>query len=134
MPVLELVRSGEPVATFLLDAPIVVVGRDGACDITLEGPLVSRKHCQFVGGGDKYAVQDLGSANGTYVNGARVEQHTLNDGDKVAVVPHTLVYRVKGEELHAGPAAVEGEAAVDYPATSKLDPAEILRRLEDLFD
>ena len=134
MPILELVRSGELFATFNLDAPIVVVGRDEACDITLKGPLVSRKHCQFVGGGDKYAVQDLGSANGTYVNGERVEQHTLNDGDKVAVVPHTLVYRAKGGELHAGPAAATGEPAEEYPATTKVSPSEILRRLENLFD
>lgn len=134
MPVLELVRSGELIATFNLDVPIVVVGRDEACDITLKGPLVSRKHCQFVGGGDKYAVQDLGSANGTYVNGERAEQHTLNDGDKVAVVPHTLVYRAQVEELHVGTAAVEGEAVEEYPATTKVSPSEILRRLENLFD
>ena len=134
MPALELVRGGELIASFRLDAPVVVLGRGDECDITLGGSLVSHRHCQFVASGDAYVAQDLGSANGTYVNGERVEQQTLRDGDRIAVVPYILFYRARDEVSSAAPRRGEGGAATDVTATTRLDAAEILRQLKKISD
>jgi len=46
---------------------------------------VSRKHAEFVRSGSEYTIRDVGSLNGTYVNGERVEQTELASGDEVQI-------------------------------------------------
>jgi len=132
MPSLALVRGGELVATYRLDKPIVVVGRDDECDITLRGPLVSREHCRFVASGDEYIVQDLVSNNGTYLNGARVERQILLEGDRIAIVPHILVYHAEDKDPLAAPAPPPAEASKRDMATRGVDADEVNRHLAKL--
>ena len=132
MPTLALVRGGELIASYRLDKPVVVVGRDDECDITLSGPLVSREHCRFVASGDTYIVEDLGSNNGTYLNGARVERQMLLEGDRIAIVPHILVYHALDKEPLAAPASPGGEARAGTMATRGVDAAEVNRHLAKL--
>ena len=132
MPTLALVHGGQVIATYPLDRPVVVVGRDNECDIALAGPIVSRKHCRLVASGDTYVVEDLGSHNGTYLNGVRVERQTLVQGDEIAVVPHILVYHASVKEPLAAPASPGGEASTDLAGTMEVDPAEVRRRLAEL--
>lgn len=132
MPVLALVRAGELIASYPLDAPVVVVGRDHECDIRLTGPIVSRKHCRFVASGDTYIVEDLGSNNGTYLNGERVERQMLVEGDRIAVVPHILVYHAVDKEPLAAPASPGGEASTGMMATAAVDITEVNRHLAEL--
>ncbi len=71
-------------AVFRLDADRVEIGRDPSNTIVLDGdPGVSRKHAAIVRQGSSYRVDDLGSTNGTYVNGVRVQSAMLNPGDVV---------------------------------------------------
>ena len=135
MPTLYRGHGGKLLAKYSLDADVVAAGRDASCDITLKGGGVSRTHCRFVRSGDTYHVEDLDSANGTYVNGVRVlGKQLLCDGDKIAVMGHILTYGVRDEVIDAPPAAAGGEAGEDYPPTMRVDPDELLRRLEKLFD
>lgn len=64
----------------------MVIGRGLGADIRLEDEGVSRRHSKatVVGNGDP-VLEDLGSSNGTFVNGDRIQRHTLKDGDKVQV-------------------------------------------------
>lgn len=63
-----------------------LIGRGTDCDIVILGPLVSRRHARLVATTKKVTVEDLGSANGTYVNGTRVAQVSeLRDGDGILV-------------------------------------------------
>ncbi len=62
----------------------VVIGRAPACEVRLDDPLVSRRHARVVSSGHRAAIEDLGSANGLYVNGRRAHGVTpLRPGDVI---------------------------------------------------
>jgi ABC transport system ATP-binding/permease protein len=64
----------------------VVLGRDPANPVALDqDTTASRRHAQITADGGVYRIQDLGSSNGTYVNGAKVTEQALTPGDEVSV-------------------------------------------------
>jgi len=68
------------------------IGRKPGCEIHLDNLSVSGEHANiFTIGGDSF-VQDLGSTNGTYVNGKKVAKHHLKSGDSVNIGKYTLMY------------------------------------------
>lgn len=68
-----------------LDEPLLIVGRDLQADLVLDDNGVSRKHCQFERVGDRFSLRDLGSTNGTRVNGQLIDQHVLTSGDRIQI-------------------------------------------------
>ena len=68
-----------------LERPVITVGRAIDNDIRLSGTLVSRHHCRVESGDEGLWVIDLGSANGTSVNGERVKRKLITAGDEVGV-------------------------------------------------
>jgi pSer/pThr/pTyr-binding forkhead associated (FHA) protein len=71
---------------FLLDADVTTVGRHPNSDIFLDDVTVSRKHAEFVRAEGGFAVKDVGSLNGTYVNRSRIDvPTTLQTGDEVQI-------------------------------------------------
>jgi predicted component of type VI protein secretion system len=82
-PTLQLDCDGSPV---LVQAHDVVVGRVAKCTVRVTHPLVSREHCRFEPRADGLFVVDLGSQNGTWVNGERVNGRLqVRTGDKVGL-------------------------------------------------
>ena len=71
------------------DDPIIM-GRAPECDIELADATVSRRHAEVVRDGDAWLVRDLGSSNGTKVNGAGVIDQILYDGDEIRLGAVTL--------------------------------------------
>ncbi len=63
----------------------VVIGRSSELDMVLVEELVSRKHARIMVDGGVISVEDLGSTNGTFVNGERIRKATLREGDRVLV-------------------------------------------------
>jgi hypothetical protein len=82
-------------ATHLLQGT-TVVGRGADADIQLTDTGVSRRHVELEVVDDGVAVRDLGSTNGTWVNGSRIQSAMLVDGDRVTVGTTDLVVRTEG--------------------------------------
>ncbi len=73
-----------------------VIGRGTEADIRLPDTGVSRKHVDVVLDGSTAVVEDLGSTNGTLVNGRRISRQPLSDGDVIRIGHSVLVYRQDG--------------------------------------
>ena len=77
---------------FLLDSDTTSAGRHPSSDIFLDDVTVSRRHAEFVRQGNGFAVRDVGSLNGTYVNRDRIDETTLASGDEVQVGKYRLIF------------------------------------------
>jgi hypothetical protein len=78
-----------------LDLPlgVTLIGRDLDCHVTLDDPLVSRKHARILVGTDRAVVEDLGSRNGVLLNGVAIRRPTpLRDADRMYVGAQCFVY------------------------------------------
>lgn len=84
-----------------LERDVAVIGRGSECDVIIASTKVSRKHAQVERVGDGFRVRDLGSANGTWLTGRRIEQEMLRDGDTFAVGDARCVFKgaFSSEEL-----------------------------------
>ena len=79
-------------ARYGLESELTTVGRDGRADILLDDVTVSRRHVEVFRTADRYAVRDLGSLNGTWLNGTRIDQAELRDGDELQIGRFKLVF------------------------------------------
>jgi pSer/pThr/pTyr-binding forkhead associated (FHA) protein len=85
------VRGPNRGSRFLLDRDVVTVGRHPDSDIFLDDITVSRRHAEFRRDASRFWVHDVGSLNGTYVNGERAEDQLLTTGDEVQIGKFKLV-------------------------------------------
>ncbi|REK08203.1 MAG: EAL domain-containing protein [Planctomycetota bacterium] len=76
--------EGENEVTFLASLPFTI-GRNDSSDLQIDSTQVSREHAVISRHGRKYRVRDLESTNGTFLNGQRIEEATLADGDLLAI-------------------------------------------------
>jgi pSer/pThr/pTyr-binding forkhead associated (FHA) protein len=98
---LLVVRRGPNVgARFLLDADLTTVGRHPDADIFLDDVTVSRRHAEFLRSGTNFEVKDLGSLNGTYLDGNRISGTiALYDGAEVQVGKFRLTFYASRVDL-----------------------------------
>ena len=76
--------------------PVTVIGRGDDCELELPLPGVSRRHCEIRLNKSIIKAKDLGSSNGTYVNGRRIDESSLSVGDKLKVGSVTFAVRING--------------------------------------
>jgi pSer/pThr/pTyr-binding forkhead associated (FHA) protein len=102
IPEMTLLLGDKQLGVFSLAGGEVTIGRTPGNTIIIDNAGVSRRHAVVRVKGDKVVIEDLGSANGTFVRGQRIEEYELRDGDEITIVKHRLVYRVpKDAETHA---------------------------------
>ena len=115
---LLLVRGKGQGRSFPVAGDLVTLGRGEGCDLRIPLGEVSRKHCTLlIGRGDTLSVQDLGSSNGTHVNGRRVQAAQLAAGDVLRIGSLTFVVQVDG-------APTPEEARRRLAAPVEIDPDE----------
>jgi pSer/pThr/pTyr-binding forkhead associated (FHA) protein len=88
---LRVDRGPNAGSRFLLDGDSTTVGRHPSSDIFLDDVTVSRRHAEFLRDGTAFSVRDVGSLNGTYVNGQRIDSSPLTTGDEVQVGKFRLI-------------------------------------------
>lgn len=85
--------SGEEIHEQTLRQGHLLIGRSKLCDIQLDSPVVSRHHALISYANGSATIADLGSTNGTTVNGYAVTEHELADGDTIAIGDSKIRYR-----------------------------------------
>lgn len=121
----RLIVSGGSRPRELMMVGTMIVGRDPACDISeTTDPLMSRRHAAFNADIRDVIVRDLGSTNGILVNGVKMAESTLRNGD-VVQIGHLQVRYVD----EVGPFK-DVQAAADAGATKLLDPATMASDFE----
>jgi pSer/pThr/pTyr-binding forkhead associated (FHA) protein len=100
---LLIVRRGPDAgARFLLDTDLTSAGRHPNADIFLDDVTVSRRHAEFRRHGTSFEIVDLGSMNGTYYEGERVDAHALKDADEIQIGKYHLTFYASRIDLAKG--------------------------------
>ena len=77
-----------------IEAAPIIIGRMPECGVVLSDPNVSRRHAEVLRVNEAFMVRDLGSTNGTKVNGAPVREQYLQSGDNITVGSTTIVFEM----------------------------------------
>ena len=96
-PSLFVISGRDQGAKFDLEDGMMGLGRDSSNFIQVHDTEVSRRHAEIRREGDVCTVVDLGSSNGTYVNGERVERHALASGDRLQVGSTLILFTDPGD-------------------------------------
>lgn len=94
---LVMVKADGSSKEVALGRTATVIGRDETARLRIPLPSVSRKHCLIEVQGSELVIKDLGSSNGTFVNGRKVRETELEPGDLLCVGPVVFVVRIDGQ-------------------------------------
>jgi predicted component of type VI protein secretion system len=117
--VLVMFRGEGDRRSFSLPRDVTVMGRREDCDLRIPLGEVSRKHCRLIADGDTLKIEDLGSSNGTFVNGQRIQESPVNPGDVIQIGPIMFVVQIDGT-----PADEDIVAPTFAPAVASPDPED----------
>ncbi|HEX3599046.1 MAG TPA: ATP-binding protein [Lacipirellulaceae bacterium] len=92
MPSLFVIQGRDQGTRFRLDGATVTLGRGTSNAVQLHDTEISREHAEFRRSGEAFVVRDLGSSNGTFVNGRQVKEQELASGDQVQLGRTLLLY------------------------------------------
>ena len=95
-PTCSSARGAAGPVQFDLGGPLIGVGRASDNDVIVDDPMVSRHHCQLRLQHGAYSFADLGSRNGSTVNGQPVDQIALGPGDVIRVGDTEIEFQVRG--------------------------------------
>jgi pSer/pThr/pTyr-binding forkhead associated (FHA) protein len=92
----------------------MVLGRDRSCDISVDSSFVSRYQNLFLETPEGWLLIDLNSTNGCFVNGRRVSEHHLRDGDLIAIGQHELRFVGPSAQPEIGGERTQNDLAVAF--------------------
>ena len=106
---LQSVDPNEVGLTFrMLPGTLKTIGRAARADFVVDAALVSRVHCRLtLSDTDELELEDLGSTNGTFVNGRKITKVLLSDGDKLTIGRVEFVANSEAHAPGANPNAIE---------------------------
>lgn len=107
--------------TFSLAQGSVSIGRDSANDLCINDHRLSRQHCLLSTQDTNFIIRDLGSKNGTFVNGVPVTEQHLNHGDQITIGDSVLVFQLDPDE------APVPKSPVEFSDTNEIDLRLLVR-------
>ncbi len=116
------------------DFPIInattVIGRGAQCDLRVPLLSVSRRHCELVVSEEEVKIKDLASSNGTYVSNRRINEATVEAGDRLVIGPIVFTIQINGVPEEIQPIKTRGQILAEHGSVAgeevvDLDP-EIL--------
>jgi hypothetical protein len=115
-----IMRSGPtPGAAFTLEGDQLTIGRDSANEIVINDAEVSRRHARLTFQGGKYVLEDLGSTNGTFVNGQRLAGPRVLKAGEVVSFGEQIVLVFEATTFDAGATVVSPRAAAAVPSVQR---------------
>src|SRR5262245_21057775 len=120
---LRVMLKGRPVRTYVFKKDVITVGRNPESDVHLDNPGVSRDHLRiFLTPHGTYAVEDLGSANGTFINDVMVKRQNILENDVIRLGKYSLWATYEQERRGEGMARASASA---HEGTMVLSTAEL---------
>lgn len=129
-----LLRGDAATSSFVLDRPSASIGRDPQCDLVLPNHLVSRFHALVERLDDQQVLRDLGSTNGTYLNGLRLspdQAFALRRGDVIEVGPERLLV-ASGRDAQPATAVLDRRGS-EYAMADLMREGQALLPMADLI-
>ncbi len=128
MSKLTLSFKGKVLKVFPLKEGESFIGSDPGCEIHIDSLAVQARHARVSTHGETSILRDLGTAEGTYVNNNRVQEHTLKDDDLIRVGKHTLTFTFEPpiQSAEVAEAPLEDEPPPILAATKKTAWLQIL--------
>ena len=124
MPSFFVIQGRDRGTRFELEKPVVAVGRDVRNDIHLQDTEISRRHAELRQADESFTVHDLGSSNGTFVNGTAISTHVMQSGDQLLMGRTLLLYTGGGAS-----AVIDGK--VDIVTSGRNDDSRILHSMTE---
>ncbi len=117
---------------FPLEQEETVIGRRQDAHLRIPTADVSRQHCAVIRSGKSIVAKDLGSSNGTFVNGKRIAEAELGAGDQLRVGPVTFIVQVNGQPEDISPKDIKARKKDDSFAA--MDDDDTFELSEEDFD
>jgi len=113
MAKLVVILNGAMVGNHFIEKGRITIGRRTGSDIHLDDPGVSKEHAVIQTVGNDHIFEDMGSTNGSTINGSRITKHILQNGDVINLGAYQLKY-----------ANIKANPEMDYDRTMMIQPAD----------
>jgi pSer/pThr/pTyr-binding forkhead associated (FHA) protein len=136
MPKLTLLLGRRTMQVYDFKQESIVIGREDGADVLIDNPSVSRRHAEIRLGEQGWVVEDLGSSNGTFIRGAKINgPQTIGLGDEIGFGKFSIVFgKTLGEGEHAAPTQAATKARLANPPTEgtmHINPHEVRELLKE---
>ncbi len=111
-----------------------ILGRREDCHLRIPTKDVSRQHCALLLEKNKLVAKDLGSSNGTFINGKRIAESELKAGDRLRLGPVTFVVQIDGKPAKVTAEDAQPTKAAAAPVAAKDEDEETFDLTEEDFD
>ena len=100
---LVLFRQNDSSRVFPLPSSVTIIGRRQDCDLCIPLMIISRRHCELNLDQGKLTIRDLGSRNGTFINGRQIDETEIHPGDQLQVGPISFIVQINGQPEEPAP-------------------------------
>ncbi|MCC7351380.1 MAG: FHA domain-containing protein [Phycisphaerales bacterium] len=116
--VLVMFKGDSERRSFSVARDVTVIGRREDCDLRIPLGEVSRKHCRLIKDGQNLRIEDLGSSNGTFCNGERIQESAVGPGDSIRIGSVAFIVQIDGQPPEDEISAPAAPASVSSAGSS----------------